>query len=241
MYPKADGPLLLLQVSHCKWKSWGGTLKLENSLTPSSVRLLITGKSCLLWPHVATEKPSPVSELRTGAWVVCGGGERRSVWAGRDHITAALSPSPRHSCWCQDPFPALPRFEKNVKSALIGLKPVITYDSSDQKQGPLTALVFNACIHLWVEGSLSVWLMSSQHIPLTKNMKRFDFFPLCDCQHKHIVKSTEQMVRHLGKSATFKEVTGLQWILKLPRVVIERRLSFISRVRWSEKQSLFAS
>lgn len=65
-----------------------------------------------------------------------------------DHITAALSPSPQHSCCCQDPFPELPHFEKNVESGLIGLRPVITYDSSDQKQGPLTALVFNARIHL---------------------------------------------------------------------------------------------
>ena len=171
---------------------------------------------------------------------MCGGGECRSVWAERDHVTPVLSPSPQHSCWCQDPLPELPRFEKNVKSGLIGLRPVITYDSSDQKQGPLTALVFDACIHLWVEDSLSIWLMSSQHIPLTKNMKRFDFFfPLCDWQHKHIVESTEQMVRHLGKSATFK-ATGLQQVLNPPWVVIERRLSFISRVRWSETQSLFA-
>lgn len=127
-------------------------------------------------PHRTAEKPSPMLELQAGAGVVCSRGECRGVWAERDRITVTLSPSPQHSCCCQDPFPALPHFEKNVKSGLISLRPFITYDSSDQKQGPLTALVFNACIHLWVEGSLSVWLMSSQHIPLTKNMKRFDFF-----------------------------------------------------------------
>lgn len=74
----------------------------------------------------------------------------------------------------------LPCLKKNVKSGLIGLGPVIIYDSSDQKQGPLTAPVFNACIHLRVECSLSVRLMSSQHVLLTKNMKHFDFFLLCD-------------------------------------------------------------
>lgn len=194
----------------------------------------MTSDSCLICssPDYREDKPYAWAPGRAG--VVCSVGERRGVWAERDHITVTLDPSPQHSCWCQDPFPALPHFEKNVKSGLISLRPFITYDGSDQKQGPLIALVFNACIHLWVEGSLSVWLMSSQHIPLTKNMKRFDFFPLCDWQHKHIVKSTEQMVRHLGKSATYKEITDLQQVLKLPRVVTERRLSFISRVRRSE-------
>lgn len=66
----------------------------------------------------------------------------------RDHVTMVLSPSPQHSCQRQDPFPALSCSEKNVKSGLIGLRPVITYDSNDQKQGPLTALVFNSYIHL---------------------------------------------------------------------------------------------
>lgn len=148
-----------------------------------------------------------------------------------------LSPSPQHSCQCQDLFPALSCFEKNVKSGLISLRPVMTFDSNDQKQGPLRALVFNSYIHLHIEWSLSLWLMASQHIPLTKIWSLW-FFPPCDWQHKHVVKSMEQMVRHLGKFATFKEVTGLQQALKPPWPVIERRLSFNSRVKWSETQSL---
>lgn len=67
------------------------------------------------------------------------------------HSTKPFSHSPQHCCWRQDLFPALLCLKKNVKSSLIGLRPVITYDSHDQKQGPLTAVVFNACIHLWVE------------------------------------------------------------------------------------------
>lgn len=151
-----------------------------------------------------------------------------------------LSPSPQHSCQRQDLFPALSCFEKNVKSGLISLRPVMTYDSNDQKQGPLTALVFNSYIHLHIEWSLSLWLMAPQHIPLTKIWSLW-FFPPCDWQHKHVVKSMEQMVRHLGKFATFKEVTGLQQALKPPWPVIERRLSFNSRVKWSETQSLHPS
>lgn len=67
------------------------------------------------------------------------------------HSTKPFSPSPQHCSWSQDPSPALLCLKKNVKSSLIGLRPVITYDSHDQKQGPLTAVAFNACIHLWVE------------------------------------------------------------------------------------------
>lgn len=163
--------------------------------------------------------------------------EHSLVWAEGSHyhgakpLTSALLPAPGS-------LPStLLLWEKCEKWFNF---PQACYDSNDQKQGPLTALVFNSYIHLHIEWSLSLWLMAPQHIPLTKIWSLW-FFPPCDWQHKHVVKSMEQMVRHLGKFATFKEVTGLQQALKPPWPVIERRLSFNSRVKWSETQSLHPS